>query len=221
MIITIDGPAGSGKSEVALHLAERLGVPHLDTGAMYRAVALDALEQNLLDDPDAMGRRCPQLDLRFDWSQRPAPIWLNGRDVSGKIRLPDVTAVTYRAADNVAVRNDLVKRQRAIGREAGSLVTEGRDQGSIVFPYAEYKFYLDAAVEERARRRCHQLTAKGVPVDPDQVLADLRKRDEGDTNRVVGGLVLMDDSIHLDTTPMTLEAVVDEIYRIVTTGDRK
>lgn len=221
MIVTIDGPAGSGKSAAAVLLAERLGVPHLDTGAMYRAIALDALEQGLLDDPAALARRCRQLDLRFDWSRRPAPLFLNGHDVSDAIREPRVTAVTFRAADNQAVRDDLVRRQREIGQTAGSLVTEGRDQGSVVFPDAAFKFYLDAQPSERARRRIAQLAAKGIHGDYDKILTDLLERDARDRARPVGGLYRTADARLIDTTSLSLPEVVEKLYQIVTAGDKK
>ena len=221
MIVTIDGPAGSGKSAAALLLANRLNSPHLDTGAMYRAVALDALERNLLGDPDAIADRARAMSLTFDWSKTPAPIHLDGRDVSETIRLPQVTEVTYEAADNPWVREELVRHQREIGRSVTTLVTEGRDQGSIVFPNAEYKFYLDAHPEERARRRIAQLAAKGIAVEAETILRDLVKRDTQDKTRAVGALSRPKDAIVIDTTEMSLEAVVAEMLRIIRTGKAK
>ena len=169
VIITIDGPAGSGKSSVATLLADRLHFAHLDTGAMYRAVALDSLEQGTLTNPSAMAARAHSIALSFDWSKHPATILLNGRDVSELIRQPRVTEATYLAADNPDVRTPLVAQQRRIAQEAsartGGLVTEGRDQGTVVFPDAQFKFYLDAAPEERARRRLKQLSEKGIQKD--------------------------------------------------------
>src|SRR4051812_28066852 len=129
LIITIDGTAGSGKSAAALELARRLQLPHLDTGAMYRAVALDALNQGILDDPDRIGHRCRLITIDFDWSKQPASVLLNGHDVTDAIRTPEITAITYVAADNPWVREELVKHQRLIGEKWQSLVTEGRDQG--------------------------------------------------------------------------------------------
>lgn len=221
MIIAIDGPAGSGKSAAALLLARHMGMPFLDTGAMYRAVALDAMENRLLADPAAMERRVATLDLRFDWSTQPPLVLLEGRDVSEQIRLPAVTAVIYRVADNAVMRGELVRRQRAIGQELGSLVTEGRDQGSIVFPQAEFKFYLDATPAERARRRCGQLAAKGLAFDPQEVLSAIELRDQRDRSRDVGPLRRAADARQIDTTPLTLEQVVAEMIRIVQNGPGK
>jgi cytidylate kinase len=211
--VTIDGPAGSGKSAAALSLARRLHIPHLDTGAMYRAVALDALEQGILNDPDAIAQRCRQLTLTFDFARSPAPILLNGRDVSEQIRAPRVTEVTYAAADNPWVREELVRLQRQIGRQCGSLVTEGRDQGTIVFPHADFKFYLNAHPEERARRRIGQLAAKGISAELHDVLQQILQRDMRDQARAVGPLARPKDAIDLDTTDLTLEQTVDAIIR--------
>jgi len=216
VIVTIDGPAGSGKSAAALKLAGKLGIPHLDTGAMYRAVALDAIEQDILRDPDAIAQRCRLLSLDFDWSKTPAAMLLNGKDVSEAIRQPRVTEVTYAAADNPWVREELVRRQRAIGQKAmahGGLVTEGRDQGTIVFPNADFKFYLSAHPEERARRRINQLAQKGISVELNDVLQQILQRDMRDQVRASGPLVRAHDAIELDTTDLTLDQTVEEMIR--------
>ena len=188
VIVTIDGPAGSGKSAAAQQLAQRMGLPHLDTGAMYRAVALDALEQGILNDPDRIAQRCRLLSLQFDWTTTPASIILNGRNVAEAVRSPRVTEITYVAADNPWVREQLVQQQRLIGQSAGSLVTEGRDQGTIVFPNADFKFFLNAHPEERARRRIMQLAQKGISLEQHEVLQDILQRDMRDQDRAVGPL---------------------------------
>lgn len=215
MIITIDGPAGSGKSAAALQLAQRLGIPHLDTGAMYRAVALDALEEGITQDPDRIGQRSRLLSLDFDWSKSPAEILLNGRNVAEAIRQPQVTEMTYLAADNPWVREELVRRQRLIGEKAGSLVTEGRDQGSIVFPNAQFKFYLSARPDERARRRIAQMAAKGISAELQDVLQQILQRDMRDQARTVGPLIRPHDAIELDTTELTLDQTVEAMIRHV------
>jgi cytidylate kinase len=212
LIITIDGTAGSGKSAAALELARRLNMPHLDTGAMYRAVALDALEKGILDDPDRIGHACRLLTISFDWSKQPATVLLTDRDVSEAIRRPEVTAVTYVAADNPWVREELVKQQRLIGERAErhrGMVTEGRDQGTIVFPNARYKFFLNAHPEERARRRIGQLAAKGISAELSDVLRDIIERDQRDQSRAIGRLMPAKDAIDFDTTDLTLDGTVE------------
>lgn len=217
MIITIDGPAGSGKSAAALMLAQQLGAAHLDTGAMYRAVTLWGLQKNLLNDSAGLAQACQGIDLRFDWSTQPARVLLAGEDVSEAIRRPEVTAVTHIAADNIQVRQVLVELQRAIGRQTKVLVTEGRDQGSMVFPQAEFKFYLDAKAEERARRRVAQMAEKGVVANPAEVLAQIVERDARDHARPVGGLVQTKDAIVINTSPLTLPEVVEKMFTMVQT----
>ena len=187
-----------------------------DTGAMYRAVALDALERGILDDPDAIAQRCRLLSLTFDWTTMPASIVLNGRNVAEAVRQPRVTEITYVAADNPWVREELVRQQRVIGQQAGSLVTEGRDQGTIVFPNADFKFYLNAHPEERARRRIAQLAAKGISVEQHKVLQQILQRDMRDQQRAVGPLMRPKNAIDLDTTDRTLaetvEAMIEHIH---------
>ncbi len=209
MIITIDGPAGSGKSAAALLLARRLNIRHLDTGAMYRAVALDALQHGITQDTGAMSRRVAEIQLDFDFSTRPARILLAGQDVSQAIRTPQITQITRCAADNPTVREAMVQRQRGIAAESQSLVTEGRDQGTVAFPNADCKFFLDADPRSRARRRFLELTRQNVPADENQLLLDIMQRDQQDRTRRVGALMQAPDAIIIDTTPLTLEQVVD------------
>ena len=182
---------------------------------MYRAVALDSLEQGILGDPDRIAQRCRLLSLQFEWSKTPAAMLLNGRDVSDAIRQPRITEITYVAADNPWVREELVRQQRLIGQQAGSLVTEGRDQGTIVFPNAEFKFYLNAHPEERARRRIAQMAAKGISGELHDVLQQILQRDMRDQQRAIGGLSRAKDAIDLDTTDLTLEQTVEAMLKTI------
>jgi CMP/dCMP kinase len=211
MIVAIDGPAGAGKSSIARRLAERLGYQFLDTGAMYRAVALAALRQGLGDaDADAIARLAGELSI----DMRHERTILNGEDVSTAIRRPEVSAAVYLAADNVAVRQRLVDLQRQI---AGSrdTVTEGRDQGTVAFPQAECKIFLTASPEERARRRLSELVARGEPITLEQVLSQQAERDRRDAARPVGALIKAPDAVEVWTDDLTPEEVVDRLEQIV------
>ncbi len=195
MIITIDGPAGAGKSTVARALARRLGFRFLDTGAMYRAVALAALRRGLdWDAPDDLARLARKLDIRT-LGQR---ILLDGEDVSEAVRTSEVTAVTRYAADNLQVREFLVELQRKLAA-GDDVVTEGRDQGTVAFPRAECKIFLTASPAERARRRLLDLQSQGEPVTLEQVLAAQERRDREDATRPVGPLAPALDAITIYT----------------------
>ena len=211
MIVAIDGPAGAGKSSIARHLAERLGFQFLDTGAMYRAVALAALRNGLGDgDTEAIAQLANELTIEM----RHERTFLNGEDVSTAIRASEVSAAVYLAADNVAVRQRLVELQRQIAAKR-STVTEGRDQGTIAFPAAECKIFLTASPEERARRRHTELAARGEPITLDQVLAQQADRDRRDAARPVGALIKAPDAVEVWTDGLTPEEVIDRLVVIV------
>jgi len=211
MIITIDGPAGAGKSTVARALARRLGFRYLDTGAMYRAVALAGMHRGLeWDRPDelaALARRL-RIELVGDC------ILLDGEDVSEAIRSSEVTAVTRFAADNPDVRRHLVELQRAVA-DRQDMVTEGRDQGTVVFPDAACKIFLTASPRQRAMRRLADLDAQGETKTLDEVLSDLNRRDQQDASRPVGSLVAAPDAVEVLTDGMSVEQVVDCLESIV------
>lgn len=213
MIVTIDGPAGAGKSSAARALAQRLGFAFLDTGAMYRAVTLAALRGNCnRTDQTALGQLMAGLKLDMP----PGRVVLNGDDVTGLIRTPEITAASGAIASSPVVRRQLVAWQRQIAAD-GDFVCEGRDQGTIVFPDALCKFFVFADPLERARRRHRELTARGETVTLDDVLHAQQERDARDAARDIAPMVAAHDAVHLDTTALTPEQVVDRMEQEVRT----
>ncbi len=212
MIITIDGPAGTGKSTVAQTVAERLHLDFLDTGAMYRAVGLEVLRRNAnLDDPRELAFIAEHCRIEFDHSTRPPGVWLNDQSVGHLLRGKDATTAASFVAIVPAIREQLVRQQQEIGRKRPNLVTEGRDQGTVVFPGAALKFFLDATPQERARRRVAQLRARGEIVEYSEILRDIVARDERDRNRPIGPLKPSSDAEVIDTTAMTQSQVIEQI----------
>lgn len=211
MIVTIDGPAGAGKSSTSRKLAKRLGFRFLDTGAMYRAVALAAMRRGHdWSRPDDLVRLAEQLSIELVDGQ----LILNGEDVSHTIRSFEVTSLTHYAAGNPGVRRRLVELQRqAAGNE--NVVTEGRDQGTVVFPDAECKIFLTASPEERARRRLLDLEQHDAHVTFEEVLAQQIERDERDSTRADGPLRMADDAVEFNTDGLSEEEVVERMLDIV------
>jgi cytidylate kinase len=221
MIITIDGPAGSGKSTVAAQLAERLSIAYLDTGAMYRAITLCALAEGVdMDEPAALEVLALTCEIRLTRENNRNMVWLNDREVTEAIRSPEVTASAHKIAGNPAIREQLVIQQRNIARQNHSLVTEGRDQGTVVFPLADFKFYLDAKPECRAERRWRELKRKNPDLSFEEILDSQQQRDQRDSTRAVAPLQVARGAIVIDTTDMTIEEVVDCLYCHVK-GERK
>ena len=211
MIVTIDGPAGAGKSTVARKLAAKLGFDFLDTGAMYRCVALAGSRQNVdWEDEAALGEIARSLPLEFDGAR----VLLGGEDVSAAIRTPEVTAIIHYAADNLMVREAMGDLQRKLAAE-DNVVTEGRDQGTVAFPQAECKFFLSASAEERARRRVEQLRQNGKQASLEEVLEQQTVRDEQDEAREVGGLKAAEDALYVITDGMKPFEVVEHLERLV------
>lgn len=210
VIVTMDGPAGTGKSSVAWRLAERLGLEVLDTGAMYRAAAVVAIDEGVpADDGGALAERIAEEGLQFDWKSRPPRLLLGGRDLTERIRDADVNRVVSIVARQQALRAAMVRAQRAIGAAHPRLVTEGRDQGSVVFPDAAVRFYLDAHPEVRAQRRVEQMRAQGRPADYEAVLRAIQNRDYEDETRTDGPLIVPAGAVRVDTSGCTLDQVVD------------
>lgn len=215
MIITIDGPAGTGKSSVSQEVARRLGLGFLDTGAMYRAIALAAIRRGVrLDDADALGTLAESVKVDFDWFATPPRVRLDGEDVADQIRTEEVSSGASKVAVVPRVRTAMVKLQQDVGRNRPQLVTEGRDQGTVVFPRAELKIYLDATPEERAKRRKLQLEAKGEKVDYAKLLEQIRERDARDSGRSVAPLSAAADARRIDTTTLTQQQVTDCIVEL-------
>jgi cytidylate kinase len=211
MIVTIDGPAGAGKSSVARALAQRLGFRFLDTGAMYRAVALAALQQGVdLQDAQALADLAEQLTIELQGTD----VLLNGVKVTDQIRTPQVTQAVRFAADNLTVRRRLSALQRRAAA-GGSIVTEGRDQGTVVFPDADCKFFLTASPQERARRRYLEMQDRGLYVSEQEVLQQQTDRDRQDGERPVGRLEKAEDAIEVSTDGLHVDQVIDRLEQLV------
>ena len=219
MIITIDGPGASGKSVVAQKLAERLGEGYrcLNTGAMYRAIGMLAQRECPdLDDDDCIAAIAKRTKLDFDWEAVPPTLLIDGVVADAEVHAESNANAASRIARVKAVRDELVAQQARIGRLKANLVSEGRDQGSVVFPDSKFKFFLTADVSIRARRRFEQLVRKGKPADEQQVFQDLMRRDHQDTTSEVGRLIVPDDAILVDTTDIhSIDEVAEQMLAVI------
>ncbi len=205
--IAIDGPGGAGKSTIAKAVAKKLGIDYIDTGAMYRAVAYKMLENGIeTDDAEKLRAMLDASDIDFSEGK----IFLDGNDVSDVIRTPEVTQMASKCSAIASVREKLVQLQRNMGNSK-SIIMDGRDIGTNVLVDAEYKIFMTATAEERAKRRFEEMQAKGMPAVLEEVLADIEERDYRDTHRELNPLRKADDATELDTTHMTIDEVVEYI----------
>jgi cytidylate kinase len=220
LVVAIDGPSGVGKSTVGKAVAERLGVPYLDTGAMYRAVGLAVKRKGIplpLGDPEAVVAVASRVDVRVTGSAADARTWLNGEDVSREIRTPEVSAYASAVSAVPGVRRRLAGMQRSLALQGGG-VLEGRDIGTKVVPETPHKFFLTASPDVRARRRFEELSARGAPQTFAQVLADMEARDQADSTRADSPLVDDGTYTRIDTSALSVEEVVDRLLSTVRRG---
>lgn len=211
-VVTIDGPSGAGKSTISRMLAARLNYTYLDTGAMYRAVGLKVKRAGIaLEDGESLAGLLGDIDITLSASEsadRDTRVFLDGEDISDAIRTPEMGMIASRVSAERMVRDKLTKMQQELGRKGG-IVAEGRDTGTVVFPAAAYKFYLDATAGERARRRQAQLLESGQDVDFDDILQQIIKRDRDDSGRDLAPLAPAADAVIVDSSAMSIDEVVE------------
>lgn len=215
MKIAIDGPAGAGKSTVAKALSKELGFIYIDTGAMYRSLTWKALQQGIdLNDSQALVKLAEKIKIYFRHDSHGQKVICDEMDVSEEIRSPEVSTAVSKVASYSEIRAIMVKQQQKMGHSV-SVVMDGRDIGECVLPDAEYKFFLTADIEERSRRRIEELKTQGYSVDPQVIKEDMLKRDRNDTEREVGALKVLSDSIIINTSSLTAEQVMKKILSII------
>jgi cytidylate kinase len=216
LIITIDGPAASGKSTAARLLARKLGASFLDTGAMYRAVTLAVTQAGIdLNDQEKLLGVMEESEFQFSAQQDRLMVRIDGKDVTEQLRDPEITADARYIASAPKVREKLVQMQRQFAAGEKRIVTEGRDQGTVAFADADIKFFLTASAQERARRRQKELQARGANESLNQIQSAIEERDKSDQNRAVGPLKPAEDAVLIDTTNLNIEEVVEELLGFV------
>ena len=214
IVVAIDGPAGAGKSTIAKLAAEKLGYAYIDTGAMYRSVAWKFLQTGKAFDEDFISGLSKTMLIDFRPEAKINRVFVDGTEVTEAIRTPEVTAIVSRVAAIGEVREAMVDQQRRMG-EAGGVLMDGRDIGTVVFPNAQLKIFLTASVEERARRRYAEMVAKGQQVDLQQLQADIAERDKQDSERAISPLRKAEDALLLDTSDMGISEVTERILQLV------
>ena len=210
LVVAIDGPAGAGKSTVAQLAAKKLGYTYIDTGAMYRAVAWKTLQQQKEVTDELILEVVKDIDVNLQYKDGKTTVTVDGTDVTGEIRTPEVSAIVSQVAALGPVREKMVDLQRKMG-ERGSVLMDGRDIATNVLPNADVKIFLTASIEERARRRHKELTEKGYTIDMGQMKADIAARDKADSEREISPLVQAEDATLLDTTGLSIDEVVERI----------
>ena len=216
MIVAIDGPAGSGKGTVASILSKKLNLVNIDTGATYRCVALKALRNNLnIEDKEEIIKLSNNIDIKFDLNNN---VYLDGEDVTKEIRSKEVTSIVSPISSIVEVRKNMVDLQRRLGN-SNNVVMEGRDITTVVFPNADYKFYLDATLDERAKRRFKEYQEKNIDMSYDEIYENIKNRDYNDTHKEVGSLMKTNEQVYIDSTNLTIDEVVEEFIKIIE-GDK-
>ena len=216
MIVAIDGPAGSGKGTVASILSKKLNLVNIDTGATYRCVALKALRNNLnIEDKEEIIKLSNNIDIKFDLNNN---VYLDGEDVTKEIRSKEVTSIVSPISSIVEVRKNMVDLQRRLGN-SNNVVMEGRDITTVVFPNADYKFYLDATLEERVKRRFKEYQEKNIDMSYDEIYENIKARDYNDSHKEIGSLMKTNEQVYIDSTNLTIDEVVEEFIKIIE-GDK-
>ena len=215
-IVAIDGPAGTGKGTVTKLISKELGLVNIDTGAMYRCVALQALRQEItsIEEKERIIQIAKNIDIKMKNEGEEQQVYLNGENVSKEIRTKEVSAFVSPVSSIPEVREIMVELQRKMAQNA-DVIMEGRDITTVVFPNADFKFYLDASLDERVKRRIEQNKEKGIDMSESEIRDNIAKRDYNDMHKKVGALKKTDDQIYIDTSNMTIDEVVNKIVNIV------